>query len=81
MDSKALRGAEKESVMTKVLNVAYFVVCGICAIGVGATDYVSPKWKPVVLGVIAAAGWLKAHWNFKTNPDGTPATTAYQPPV
>jgi len=65
---------------TKLLNILWFLTCGVAAIGVGATDYVSPKWKPVVLGMIAAATWLKAHWNYSTNPDGTPATTAYRPP-
>jgi len=67
--------------MTKLLNVVYFAVCGICAVGVTAVDAVPAKWKPYLLAVIAAAAWLKAHWNFSTNPDGTPATTAYRPPT
>lgn len=64
---------------TQLLNVLYAIVCGVAALG-AETDsipFVPDRWKHYVAAASMAALWLKSHWNFSVNPNGTPASQPY----
>ncbi len=64
---------------TQVMNAAYAIVCGVAALG-AETDsipFVPDKWKHYVAAASMVALWLKSHWNFSVNPNGTPASQPY----
>ncbi len=68
---------------TQIVNVAYAVVCGVAALG-AETDSIPllpDKWKHYVAAAGIAALWLKSHWNFSVNPNGTPASQPYSASV
>ncbi len=68
---------------TQIVNVAYAIVCGVAALG-AETDSIPllpDKWKHYVAAAGIAALWLKSHWNFSVNPNGTPASQPYTAPV
>ncbi len=64
---------------TQIVNAAYAVVCGVAALG-AETDSIPllpDRWKHYVAAAGIAALWLKSHWNFSVNPNGTPASQPY----
>ena len=68
---------------TQLLNAAYAVVCGVAALG-AETDSIPllpDRWKHYVAMASMAAMWLKSHWNFSVNPNGTPASQPYAVPI
>jgi hypothetical protein len=65
---------------TQIRNLAYYVVCAVAGLATVTLPAVIPaKWQPYILGAISAAVWLKAHWNYQVNPDGTDARASYEP--
>lgn len=65
--------------LTQVLNIVYAVICAVAALG-AETDTIPllpDKYKHYVAGAALLAMWLKSHWNFWVNPDGTPASVSY----
>jgi hypothetical protein len=64
---------------TQLVNAAYAVVCGVAALGAETDSIpcVPEKWKHHVAAASIVALWLKSHWNFSVNPNGTPASQPY----
>ena len=67
---------------TTLLNIGYYVVFAVIAIGASLQDVlagglVPTKWVPFIQGFCGIAMWLKSHNNYFTNPDGTNATVGY----
>jgi hypothetical protein len=64
---------------TQLLNGVFGIVCAVASLS-AETDMMPllpDKWKHYVSGAAVVALWIKGHWNYWTNPNGTPATTAY----
>lgn len=68
-----------------LLNILYYLICLVASLGAElASDgtlasFIPPKWAHLISVAAVGAGWLKSHWNYFKNPDGTPATQPYAP--
>ncbi len=66
--------------MSKTFTIIFQVLAMVLQFGSALTDLVTPKWKPLVaglLGILQAIQGTLAHYY---NPDGTPATAPYVAP-
>lgn len=68
---------------TPIIHVLYALVCAVAVLGseTNMLPFVPDAWKHYVAGAGVAALWLKGHWNYFVNPDGTPAAAPYSPAV
>jgi len=67
---------------TQILNLIYGIVCALAALGSETGTLPLPDaWKHKITMAALAALWLKGHWNYFTNPDGTSARVAYDAPL
>jgi flagellar motor component MotA len=66
--------------VTKILNLLYYFVCLIVALGSELTSdgtlasFIPAKYAHMIMLAVLGAAWIKSHWNLFINPDGTKAS-------
>ena len=71
----------KNVTWTQVKNGIYYVVCLIAVlrtqIPASAWGILPHSWANYITGLVMVAAWVKSHWNYFIQPDGTSCRVAY----